>query len=205
MRERIIERLTGRSAGEPRLSPRAALASPEASPRRAAREALTPAGVLVPLIERAEGLTLLLTERSAHLPDHPGQVSFPGGRQEPGDRDLVETALRETEEEIGLARARVSVLGCLDPYRTGTGFVVTPVVGLVAPPVELVLDSYEVAEVFEVPLAFLLDPANRRRERRRYPEGVYDYHLYEFGGRRIWGATAAMIVNFVELVGREGP
>ncbi len=176
------------------------------SPRARARGdvASTPAAVLVPLIERGQALTLLLTQRAAHLADHSGEVSFPGGRQEPGDRDAIETALRETEEEIGLPRARVEVVGCLDAYRTGTGFVVTPVVGLVRPPFALRPDPFEVEAVFEVPLDFLLDPKNQRRERRCYPEGVFEYHVFEFEGRRIWGATAGMIVNFIELVGREG-
>ena len=124
---------------------------------------LTSAAVLVPVIERPEGLTVLFTQRTAHLNDHAGQVSFPGGRCEVTDASPVFTALRETEEEIGLAPELIEILGILSEYRTGTGFSVTPVVGLVRPPFDLHPDSFEVAEVFETPLAFLLDPANHQR------------------------------------------
>ena len=120
---------------------------------------LTPAAVLFPIVLRDNGQTVLLTQRTAHLKDHAGQISFPGGRVEAEDESPIHTALRETEEEIGLARKHVEVLGFLPEYRTGTGFRVTPVVALVTPPFELALDPFEVAEAFEVPLAFLLDPA----------------------------------------------
>lgn len=164
------------------------------------------ASVLVPLVQRDGGLTLLLTQRTAHLRDHAGQISFPGGRAEPGDADAVDTALRETEEEVGLARRHVEVIGALPVYRTVTNFDVTPVVALVQPPFEIRPDSFEVAEVFEVPLAFLMTPANHRR------------HLFEHDGHRreflsmpwprpdgqgeyfIWGATAAMLRNFYRLL-----
>ena len=132
-----------------------------------------PANVLVPLVERHGGdVTVLLTQRTDHLADHPGQVSFPGGRAEPSDADAAATALREAREEIGLTEAHVDVLGALPIYTTGTGFVVTPVVALVRPDFELQLDPFEVAETFEVPLAFLADPANHRR------------HEVEFAGAR---------------------
>ena len=141
------------------------------------------AAVLVPVVKRKHGLTVLFTRRTAHLNDHAGQISFPGGRSEPGDADAAETALREAAEEIGLAPAQVEVLGELPEYVTVTGYRVTPVVGLVTPPLELRLDEFEVAEVFEVPLEFLLDPANHQRnsvlhegrERRYYtvPYGQY--------------------------------
>jgi len=199
MRERILERLAAHRPVRVRASPRAAARG--ATARGAT--ALTPAGVLVPLIEREAGLTLLLTQRTIHLPEHSGEVCFPGGRHEPGDRDLIETALRESEEEIGLDRRLVEVAGCLDVYHTGTGFAVVPVVGFIRAPFALAPDPVEVEAVFEVPLDFLLDPINRRRERRRYPEGEFEYHVYDFGGRRIWGATAGMIVNFLELIGTD--
>src|SRR6266545_6615128 len=129
---------------------------------RSERE-IRPAAVLVPVVRREGGLTVLFTRRTAHLNDHAGQISFPGGRSEPGDTGAAETALREAAEEIGLAAAQVEVLGKLQEYVTVTGYRVTPVVGLVTPPLELRLDEFEVAEVFEVPLEFLLDPANHQR------------------------------------------
>lgn len=155
---------------------------------------LRPAAVLVPLVMRAEP-TVLLTRRTDHLHHHPGQVSFPGGRVETEDASPVETALRETEEEIGLARRHVELLGHLPIYRTGTGFEVTPVVGLVAPPFDLTLDDFEVAEVFEVPLAFLLDPANHQRHRIQVRGALREYYAMPYGEYYIWGATAGMIVS----------
>lgn len=167
-----------------------------------------PAAVLLPLVQRDE-LTVLLTRRSDHLHDHPGQISFPGGRVDPGDRDVVDTALRESLEEIGLHSRHVQVLGQMPTYTTGSGFVVTPVVGLVEPDFTLAIDAFEVADVFEVPLSFLMTPAHHR------------WHVVEFGGVRreflsmpwdgpgtsgrrqqffIWGATAAMLRNFYRFL-----
>ncbi len=123
---------------------------------------IRPAAVLVPVVKREHGLTVLFTRRTAHLNDHAGQISFPGGRSEPGDKNAAETALREAAEEIDLAPGQVEVLGELSKYVTVTGYRVTPVVGLVTPPLELRLDEFEVAEVFEVPLEFLLDPSSTR-------------------------------------------
>ena len=155
---------------------------------------LLPSAVLVPLVERGSGLTVLLTERAEHLTHHPGQISFPGGRMEEGDRDLVHTALRETEEEVGIGPEAIEIAGFLSPLPTVTGYAVTPVVGLVDARVELTLDRREVADAFEVPLGFLLDPANRQHSVRRF-EGVdLPVISYHYGPRRIWGATAAMIV-----------
>ena len=162
--------------------------------------AVIAAAVLVPIIAHAEGLTVLFTRRTAHLKAHSGQVSFPGGRAEPGDASPERTALREAEEEIGLAARRVEVLACLPEYLTRTGFRVTPVVGLVEPPLELVPDAREVDEVFEVPLGFILDPANHRRESRQICERLATYYVIEHQGRTIWGATAGMLVNLYRVL-----
>lgn len=154
---------------------------------------LTPAAVLFPIVQRAGGHTVLLTQRTAHLRDHGGQISFPGGRVEAGDPSPVHTALRETEEEIGLTRDHVEILGFLPEYHTGTGFRVTPVVALLTPPFELAPDPFEVAEVFEVPLAFLLDPANHKRHSLHYRGALRHFFAMPYGDYFIWGATAGMI------------
>jgi len=159
-------------------------------------EEIRPAAVLVPVVMRAEGLTVLLTRRTAHLHDHAGQISFPGGRAEPGDASAAATALRETEEEIGLVAARVEIIGQLSQYVTVTGYRVTPVVGLVALPLELRPDEFEVAEVFEVPLEFLLDPANHQRNSVVNAGIERHYYAMPYGRHYIWGATAGMLMNF---------
>jgi 8-oxo-dGTP pyrophosphatase MutT (NUDIX family) len=153
-----------------------------------------PAAVLVPLVNRAKGLSVLLTERSPNLPDHPGQISFPGGRVDPEDLDARTAALREAEEEIGLSRERVTLLGRLAEYETVTGYRVTPVVGWVEPPFELKPHPVEVADVFEVPLAFLLEPAHQQRHFRMVGDIRRDYYAIPYGERYIWGATAAMLM-----------
>ncbi|HET7668864.1 MAG TPA: CoA pyrophosphatase [Burkholderiales bacterium] len=163
--------------------------------------AVTAAAVLVPIVAHPDGLTVLFTKRTAHLKAHSGQVSFPGGRAEPDDPGPEHTALREAEEEIGLAMHRVEVLARLPEYLTRTGFRVTPVVGVVTPPLELVPDAREVDEVFEVPLAFILDPANHRRESRQFGERLATYYVIEHHGRVIWGATAGMLINFCRSLG----
>ena len=161
-----------------------------------------PASVLVPLLMRSTGIEVLLTRRTPHLSAHAGQVSFPGGRSEDHDFDAVATALRECEEEIGLPRSHIEVVGRLDLFNTGTGFAITPVVGLVTVPFPLRPDPSEVAETFEVPLAYILDPANRRRGRRERNGRVRHYFIYEYGGHEVWGATAAMLVNLSEVLVR---
>ena len=155
----------------------------------------TAAAVLVPIVDHASGLTVIFTRRTTHLKAHSGQVSFPGGRAEPSDPTPEFTALRETREEIGLAAERVEVLARLPDYHTRTGFRVTPVVGLVSAPLELVPDPREVEEVFEVPLAFLLDPANHRRETRELQGRTVGYYVMRYRAHTIWGATAGMLVN----------
>jgi 8-oxo-dGTP pyrophosphatase MutT (NUDIX family) len=165
---------------------------------------LLPASVLVPLVQRPDGLKVLLTRRTDHLRDHAGQISFPGGRVEDDDADAVATALREAEEEVGLPRDVVDVIGMLPHYTTVTNFVVTPVVALVQPPFTLALDSFEVAEAFEVPLSFLMTPAHHRRheielhgQRRQFLSMPWESHGDDGVARRyfIWGATAAMLRN----------
>lgn len=162
---------------------------------------LTPAAVLFPIVLREGGHTVLLTQRTAHLRDHAGQISFPGGRVEAEDVSPSHTALRETEEEIGLPRERIEIVGFLPEYRTGTGFRVTPVVALVQPPFALQPDPFEVAEVFEVPLAFLLDPANHQRHSLHYRGALRNYFAMPYGEYFIWGATAGMIRSLSERLG----
>jgi 8-oxo-dGTP pyrophosphatase MutT (NUDIX family) len=157
--------------------------------------ALTPAAVLVPIVDHPSGLSVIFTKRTTHLKAHSGQVSFPGGRAEPEDPTPEFTALREAQEEIGLALERVEVLARMPEYRTRTGFRVTPVVGLLTPPVTLTPDPREVEEVFEVPLAFLLDPKNHRRETRELQGRTMGYYVMRYENRTIWGATAGMLVN----------
>ena len=155
---------------------------------------LKPAGVLIPIVERASGLFVLLTRRSSELKHHAGQISFPGGRMEPQDVDIRDTALRETHEEIGIEPTCVDVAGYLTPMPTITGYAVTPVVGLLGGGIRLTLDPSEVDVAFEVPLPFLLDPGNERRGERVIDEIPVPIVEFTYGGHRIWGATASMIV-----------
>lgn len=158
------------------------------------------AAVLVPLIDRPDGLTVLLTHRTAHLANHAGQVSFPGGRVDLADCDVEETALRETQEEIGLDRSHARIIGRLDTYITRTGFAVTPVVAVIDPPFELTPDPFEVAEVFEVPLSFLLDPNNHQLCSREFEGTVRYFYAMPYGRHYIWGATAGILMNLYELL-----
>jgi 8-oxo-dGTP pyrophosphatase MutT (NUDIX family) len=153
------------------------------------------ASVLIPLVNHADGLSVLLTQRTDDMPSHAGQISFPGGRRQTGDADAVDTALRETREEVGLERRFVTVLGILDRYRTGTGYEITPVVGLVEPGFTVRADPREVADVFEVPLAHFLDEANHRIESRVWKDRERRYYAMPYGERYIWGATAGMLKN----------
>lgn len=159
------------------------------------------AAVLVPLVLRESGFTVLLTQRTDHLHDHAGQVSFPGGRVEQADASPVATALRETHEETGLAPEHIDVLGSLPRYYTGTGFAITPITGLVRPTFTLVPDEFEVAEVFEVPLSFFTDPSNYRLHRASLPDGSErQYYSIPFEKYFIWGATAAMLRGLYQVL-----
>jgi 8-oxo-dGTP pyrophosphatase MutT (NUDIX family) len=156
---------------------------------------LLPAAVLVPIVEREERLHVLLTQRTAHLRDHAGQVSFPGGRIEPEDASPADAALREAFEEIGLTPGFVRIVGYLDTYLTITGFSVVPVVAFVRPGFTLALDDFEVASVFEVPLAVILDPANHVLRRKEVDGVEVGYYEIPHADRYIWGATAGMLVS----------
>ena len=158
-------------------------------------EELRSAAVLVPVVRREAGLTILLTQRTDHLYDHAGQISFPGGRSEAHDESPAATALRETFEEIGLPHSHVEVLGFLPEYTTVSGYHVTPVVGLVSSPPNLSLDAFEVAEAFEVPLTFFLDPVNHQRNTLQYQGRTRHYYAMPYESRYIWGATAGMLMN----------
>ncbi|MDB5762376.1 MAG: Coenzyme pyrophosphatase [Herminiimonas sp.] len=160
----------------------------------------TPASVLLPIVVREQGLTLLLTQRTEHLTDHAGQVSFPGGQMEAGDTSAIETALRETEEEVGLDRRHVEVIGTLPDYFTATGYRITPVVAIVHPPFELCADPFEVAEIFEVPLAFLMDGMNHQRRTADFPDGRRTFYAMPYDRFFIWGATAGMLRNLFHFL-----
>ena len=161
---------------------------------------LAEAAVLMPIIARPEPV-MLFTRRCVHLSRHAGQVSFPGGRAEPQDASLAQTALRETQEEIGLDPAFVSIAGFLERYETGTGYAIQPVVGVLAEGFALTPDAREVDAIFEVPLAFLLDPANAQEHCGEFKGRLRRYHSFLYGEHRIWGATAAMLINFGERLG----
>lgn len=161
---------------------------------------LVAAAVLVPIVAHAEGLTVLFTLRTSHLSAHAGQISFPGGRMDPGDADEAAAALREAQEEIGLTPEKVQLVGRLDTYVTRTGFRIHPLVGLVAPPLTLRPDPQEVADVFEVPLDFLIDPSNLRRDSRDYQGVQRSFWAIPYDQRYIWGATAGMVVNLAEVL-----
>ena len=163
---------------------------------------LVSAAVLVPIVLRPAGMTVLLTRRTGHLNVHAGQISFPGGRLEAGDADAIAAALRETREEIGLEPAHIEIAGRLDTYLTRTGFEITPLVGIVHPPFTLSRDEFEVEEVFEVPLDFVLDPENHQRRSRRERGIERRFYVLPYGDYFIWGATAGMLVNLYEVLAR---
>ncbi len=206
--EEIARRLAGAVPGR-RAAPGHALPADGAPPR--GDHELNPelyepgrrlrhAAVLVPLIERPDSLNVILTVRSQHLPDHKGQIAFPGGRIDPGDAGPREAALREAEEEIALARGQVRVLGELDTYVTRTGYQIHPFVGLVRPPVALRPEPLEVDEIFEVPLGFILQAGSRQTHSRVWQGATRHFYVYPYGDYYIWGATAGMLNNLSELL-----
>jgi 8-oxo-dGTP pyrophosphatase MutT (NUDIX family) len=164
------------------------------------RPSLRAAGVLIPIVTRGATPSVLLTERSAELKHHAGQVSFPGGGMESHDTDIVATALRETHEEVGIQPSEVDIAGYLDPVATITGYAVTCVVGLVEPTFQLVPDPVEVDEIFEVPLEFLMDRRNAEMTEREYEGSRFQVATFHYDGHRIWGATAGMLVALSELL-----
>ena len=166
----------------------------------AAQEPLKPAAVLLLVVNHPGDPTVVFTQRTAHLADHAGQISFPGGRCDEGDRSPERTALREAEEEVGIPPDRIEILGRLPEYHTSTGYVVTPVVGWAEPPLTYRPDPHEVADVFEVPLAFLLDAGNHRYESAFYRGRIRNYWAMPYGERFIWGATAGMLVTFHRIL-----
>jgi len=168
--------------------------------KRQAAGKVTKAAVLIPLVLKGDGLSVLLTQRTNHLRDHAGQISFPGGRMDPEDLSPNDTALRESQEEIGLDPKRVEVIGHLPQYLTVSGYSVTPVVGLVQAQAEYVLDEFEVADVFEVPLSFLLDPANHQIRLWQSEQGGRRFYSMPYENRFIWGATAGMLRNLYHLL-----
>ena len=159
---------------------------------------LTRAAVLVPIISRDDGLQVLLTKRTEHLKNHPGQISFPGGSVDDTDLDAQHTALRETEEEVGLDPSPVEIIGELDQYIVGTGYLVSPVIGLIKPPFKLIRQEAEVAEIFEVPLDFLIEPKNFKRYAREFNGTLHHHFSLTWQSYFIWGATAGMLRNLSE-------
>ncbi|WP_418158616.1 CoA pyrophosphatase [Benzoatithermus flavus] len=196
-RESLRRRLQAAGGG---LDARGWLTGDEGHAQRMAPETRTPAAVLLGLVARTDGPHVVLTQRTAHLKDHAGQISLPGGRIEPEDEGPAAAALREAFEEIGLAPEKVEVLGGLRHYDTITGFRIHPIVGWIEPPVTFAPDPFEVAEVFEVPLGFVLEPQNHRRD--SYVRNGERRHFYvlPYRDRYIWGATAGILVNFARLL-----
>ena len=205
--EQVLERLKAAEAPARRTAPR----GPNEDGRVRGDHDLSPelydpharlkaAAVLIPIVDRSAGPTVLLTRRTDHLHDHAGQISFPGGRIDAGDAGPEAAALREAQEEIGLPAPSVRLLCRLDTYIVRTGFEVVPIVGLVTPPLRLSLDSFEVAEAFEVPLGFFLTPGTKQRHSRMFKGKERFFYAYPYGDYYIWGATAGMLGNLAELL-----
>jgi 8-oxo-dGTP pyrophosphatase MutT (NUDIX family) len=205
LREHVEQRLRGTAPGGDPLDAWIAGLTPEqtATLRGHLPARLNRAAVMVPLVERAEGLTVLLTQRASHLKNHPGQISFPGGRIEPHDAGPWEAAVRETWEEIGLAADFASRVGYLHDHAVLTGYLITPVVAIVRPGFVLALDRTEVDDVFEVPLEFVLDPAHHVPRTRTFAGHEFLTHDIPYGERHIWGATAGMLLSLYRLLREE--
>ncbi len=164
--------------------------------KTSAETTLTPAAVLIPIIDDEHELLVLFTQRTEQLSNHAGQISFPGGKMEAIDQSLEETALRETAEEIGLAPNAIKLLGTCNPAGSSTGFLVTPFVGIITPPLQLKIDPREVASVFTAPLNFVLDPVHQQQQVIAYKGQQRNIMVIQYGEHRIWGLTAAILVNF---------
>lgn len=205
LRERILRRFAGSEPRHELADWRLLGVDPERNRRLEKHFPPNPvaAAVLVPLIDRAEGLTVLLTERASQLARHSGQISFPGGRLEPTDPDIASAALREAQEEIGLDPARVKVFGYLPDHLVISGFRVTPVLSLVTPPIVLEPNPAEVAGVFEVPVSHVFDRRNHKARLRRVGDEEILLHDIPWEGQNIWGATAGMLLTLVRMVEQE--
>lgn len=191
----IVERLSGRVPDS-----RCFRGDHDLNPGMMPDDVLKAAAVLVPLVLRQDHITVLFTRRTDDLAHHPGQVSFPGGHVDAIDDGPEDAALRETEEEVSLSRRHIKIIGRLDTYKTRTGFSVVPVVGLVTPPFDIEPDPGEVAEVFEVPLNFLMDPDNHERHSREFQGKPREYYAMPYNGHFIWGATAGMVINLYDIL-----
>lgn len=201
MRTLIESRLTQfRPAADPLARTLANVEGDAPAELRDRLQGAAPAAVLIGLLERAHGLSVLLTQRGAHLSVHAGQISFPGGRLETQDSGPIDAALREAEEEIGLTPSLVQVAGRLDDFLTPTGFLITPVVGFVDSGFEPRMDTNEVEDVFEVPLEFLLDESNIGISYRERMGATFRMYEYRYDNRHIWGATAAILMNLKEII-----
>ncbi|MFP5449062.1 MAG: CoA pyrophosphatase [Alphaproteobacteria bacterium] len=192
LREWITQRLDPLEDHEPDQGLVASDFGPQSADLAQEHAPLTPAAVLVGLVEREHGYSVLLTRRSDTLRRHTGQIAFPGGRRDPGET-IWETALRETEEEVGISRSLVTLGGLSTPYRTGTGFLVTPVVGFIAPGFSVTPNPAEVADVFETPFGFLMDPTNHEEHEREFAGQLRRFYAMTHENRFIWGATAGML------------
>lgn len=200
--EFVVARLRALASGSPRRSNDESRIGTGGDWQNGCDDDLIPAAVLVPLVVRDGDLTVLLTRRTEHLDRHAGQISFPGGRADPGDGSALQTALRETEEEIGLHRSLIKVIGELDQYIVGTGYLVNPIIGMIEPPFNLTPHTGEVAEIFEVPLEYLVNPKNHGRAEREF-NGVRRHYFYiDYQNYHIWGATAGMLRNLSERLGQ---